>query len=274
MVDAEDRVLGEMRVQRLVERAGRLAVASERLFDHEPRIVVEAGGGEARRDDAEKGRRDRQIVQRPLRRSHRLFQELKRRRVVVVAVDIVEELQQFGEGRLVVASLMLEAVPGAVAQLLESPAGLGDADDRKARPFVAHESQQRRKDLLVGEIAGRAEEHQGVGRGVVHFKSAGFSWCPPNSRRIADISLSAYSAAPRDSKRPNSAALRTGAGTPSSFAACKVQRPSPESDTRPENLPRLGSLRKADAVRSSSQEPITLPRRQSSATLAMSISYR
>ena len=39
--------------------------------------------------------------------------------------------------------------------------------------------------------------------------------------------------APREGKRWNSAAASTGAGTPSSLAACSVQRPSPESETRP-----------------------------------------
>ena len=84
---------------------------------------------------------------------------------------------------------------------------------------------------------------------------------------------SAKSASPRDSKREYSAALITGAGTPSSIAACSVQRPSPESETRPWKLPSSGSCRNASAVRSSSHEPTTLPRRHISATCATSISY-
>jgi hypothetical protein len=39
--------------------------------------------------------------------------------------------------------------------------------------------------------------------------------------------------APREAKRWVSAALRTGSGTPSSVGACRLQRPSPESETRP-----------------------------------------
>jgi hypothetical protein len=93
---------------------------------------------------------------------------------------------------------------------------------------------------------------------------------PPNSYRIADKSLSAYSASPRDSKRPNNAALMTGAGTPSSIAACNVQRPSPESETCPSKLDSSGLLRSAAAVRSSNHEPMTLPRRQTSAISEMS----
>jgi hypothetical protein len=49
-------------------------------------------------------------------------------------------------------------------------------------------------------------------------------------------------ASPRRAKRENSALEMTGVGTPSSIAACKVQRPSPESETRPENPARSGLL--------------------------------
>ena len=45
-----------------------------------------------------------------------------------------------------------------------------------------------------------------------------------------------------------------------SFAAATVHRPSPESETLPPNLSRPGSLASACAVRSSSQELMTLPR--------------
>ena len=51
----------------------------------------------------------------------------------------------------------------------------------------------------------------------------------------------------------------TGVGTPSSMAARQVQRPSPESETRPPNLSSVGLENSADAVRSSSHEPMTVP---------------
>ena len=58
---------------------------------------------------------------------------------------------------------------------------------------------------------------------------------------------------------------------PSSMAAIDVHRPSPESDTRPEKSSRSGESCRAAAVRSSSHEPTTLPRRHTSATSAVSI---
>ena len=55
------------------------------------------------------------------------------------------------------------------------------------------------------------------------------------------------------------------AGTPSSIAASRVQRPSPESGTSAfDRCDSSGSSASASAVRSSSHEATTLPRRQSS----------
>ena len=65
-----------------------------------------------------------------------------------------------------------------------------------------------------------------------------FSTCPPNWKRIADSNLSWKSASPREVKRSYSAVVSTGAGTASSIAALIVQRPSPESETRPANFAR------------------------------------
>ena len=62
----------------------------------------------------------------------------------------------------------------------------------------------------------------------------------------------------------------TGAATASSIAASMVQRPSPLSSTSPANSFRSGDLASAMAVRSSSQEATTLPRRQTSAMSAVS----
>ena len=59
---------------------------------------------------------------------------------------------------------------------------------------------------------------------------------------MADRSLFWKSASPRELKRSYSAVVSTGAGTASSIAALIVQRPSPESDTRPAKLASAGIL--------------------------------
>jgi phage shock protein A len=86
---------------------------------------------------------------------------------------------------------------------------------------------------------------------------------------MAERIRSAKSASPRDENLSNRAADRTWAGTASSMAAIRVQRPSPESETRPAKDPSDGSPLRAWAVRSSSHEEITLPRRHTSATSAV-----
>src|SRR6266576_4572130 len=91
---------------------------------------------------------------------------------------------------------------------------------------------------------------------------------------MAESNLSAKSASPRELKRWYSAADKTGTGMPSSMPAVIVQRPSPESETRPSNLDSAGSVIRALAVRSSSHDAITLPRRHTSAMSGRLKSYR
>ena len=71
------------------------------------------------------------------------------------------------------AAVLLDAVFGPSLELFDCPAGLGDADDGDVDAFAADEAQKRREDLLEGEIAGSAEEHQGVGLGGLHLISCG-----------------------------------------------------------------------------------------------------
>src|SRR5207237_8004696 len=95
-------------------------------------------------------------------------------------------------------------------------------------------------ELLAGQVPGGSEEDQRVRPfGLAH--DAGFSAWPPNSLRIADSTLLANSAAPRELKRSYRAVVSTCAGTPSSTAAATVQRPSPESETFPWNPESCGS---------------------------------
>ena len=71
--------------------------------------------------------------------------------------------------------MLFDAVLGARPQLLDRPAGLGDADDGDIDAFVGYQSQKSREDLLIGKIAGSAEEDQGVGLGGLH-RSSSWPW--------------------------------------------------------------------------------------------------
>jgi hypothetical protein len=59
--------------------------------------------------------------------------------------------------------MMFETVLGASLEIVERPASLGYANDRKVETFIADEALQCREDLLVGEVAGGAKEYECVG---------------------------------------------------------------------------------------------------------------
>src|SRR5271154_710877 len=102
----------------------------------------------------------------------------------------------------------------------------------------------------MGQVARDAKDHKGAGiqlpplRGCIRHELPAFglsvlgSCCgslwPPKPARIAERIFSAKVCSLRERKRANSAAVSTSAGTASSIAALTVQRPSPESSTKPE----------------------------------------
>ena len=128
----------------------------------------------------------------------------------------------------------------------------------------AVEGRSRRGRRVVTSPSARLPGRQVTLTGVA---ARDFSSWPPNSLRIAESTLSAKSASPRELNRSKSALVSTGAGTPSSIAASAVQRPSPESRHPAVERRRARDRRAAPtAVRSSSHDATTLPRRHTSAT--------
>ena len=85
---------------------------------------------------------------------------LERRGIVVVAVHIAQEPAQLFERGRIEAAMLLQAVLRPGLELVEIPAGLGHADDRHVEMAAFHHRLQRREDLLVGQVAGGAEENQ------------------------------------------------------------------------------------------------------------------
>src|SRR5688572_8192483 len=214
-----------------------------------------------------------------LRVAERLTQRGERFRLAVIAVDVAHELREARVGVFVDAVLAaVEAVANSLAQSLDARSAARDADHGNVELAVLHEALERRKNLLVREVARDAEDHERIrlfpGHGVLYRLGApGRSTWPPNSWRIADSNRFAKSSWLRELKRANNAVARTGTGTPASTAVLTVQRPSPESATSPRNPSSVGLRASAALVRSSSQERTTLPCRHSSAMAARSKSY-
>ena len=80
--------------------------------------------------------------------------------------------------RIGAAAVLLDALARPLAQLLEA-AVAGDADDRHVERAAANHRLQRGEDLLEREVAGGAEEDQGIG--IVRPCGYFFSTWPPNA---------------------------------------------------------------------------------------------
>ena len=100
-----------------------------------------------------------------LRVAERLAQRREGGGVVVVAVDVAQQAERAcrrGVGSTPPPCFSRLSLRARL-QLLEGPAGLGDADDRHVERAAPDHRLQRREDLLVREVAGGAEEDERVG---------------------------------------------------------------------------------------------------------------
>jgi hypothetical protein len=191
VVDAEDRRLLEGIVQRSIERPSRFEVAAEGLLDHDARPCRAAGATQALDDRREGARRDGQVVAGTLCVAERLAQALEDRRVRIVPAYVAEQPGQLLEGLGVdPAPVLFDAGVGARLDSLQVPVLAADRNDGNFEPLALYHRVEGGKDLLVGEVPGRAEEHQGVRSALrhgippparrVHSPSTFSSW-PPNS---------------------------------------------------------------------------------------------
>ena len=143
-------------------------------------------------------------MQRSLGVAQRLTQQGEGCLVAVIAIDVVEQRGEPVEGCGVETAVLFEAAARAFAELLQVPAGATDADHRDIEAAAPDQRLQRRKDLVEGEVAGGAEEDEGVGgKWLAHRASPlgrGAPW-PPNCWRSADRTRSAKAALPRELKR-------------------------------------------------------------------------
>src|SRR5439155_697290 len=117
---------------------------------------------------------------RTLRGTELLAYSLERRRVSVVPVDVAQEAAERIEPTGIESAMLLDAVARAGAKLVQAPSCLGDADDRHVEVTALRHRLQGGKDLLVGEIARGAEEHEGIRLDVAHRAS-------PSRRRLFEM---------------------------------------------------------------------------------------
>ena len=75
--------------------------------------------------------------------------------------------------------MLVETVASPGLKLLERPARLGHADHGYVEVPVLNQVLDRGKDLLVGQVAGRPEEDEGVGMVLVHGSFFSIVALPP-----------------------------------------------------------------------------------------------
>src|SRR5215470_12818911 len=122
-------------------------------------------------------------MRRPVRIAECCAQRRVGRWIAIVAVDVAKPRLELREGLGFEPAVLRHTVASPRAHLLEVPAGLGHADHGHLEAAATCYRLQGGEDLLVGEIAGGAEEYECVGACGRHDF---FSTWPPNSNRIAE----------------------------------------------------------------------------------------
>ncbi len=115
VVDAEDRLFAEVRMENTVQLDGRGQISPEGLLDDDARMFGTARVRQPCRDRAEHAGRDRQVVQRALGVAESCAQPAIGGGVAVVAVDIAQLGGEFGESCLIDAPVLFQALAGAGA---------------------------------------------------------------------------------------------------------------------------------------------------------------
>jgi hypothetical protein len=163
MIDPENRVFRKELMKNLVQFPRRSQIAPERFFHHDPSILRGARMRQAFRYGSEHTGRNREIVQRPLRRAESLAQLGEGSRVAVIAIHVLKQGHQLREGSLVQAAVLGDALASARPELVEVPSRLRYSDDGNRQIVALHQGLQRGEDLLVGKISGCAKEYKSVG---------------------------------------------------------------------------------------------------------------
>jgi hypothetical protein len=165
VVDPENRRLRQHAADRVVQRPRGRQVVSERLLDDHPSIGKAPGFIQLRGDLVEQHRRYSEVMSRSRGAAERRADRGERRGIGEVAVHVTQQRDEPRERGLVDATIgvRLQAGSHPVPELFDRPARAGHADDRNGQVSVLHHALQRRKDLFVGKIAGRAKEDERVG---------------------------------------------------------------------------------------------------------------
>src|SRR5215469_15351675 len=162
MVDAKDVGFVEDPKQKSVQLARRRQIMTEGLFHDDPRASSAVRFRQVPHDGFEQNRRDCQVVRWSSRVLERLAQRNEGCRVLVIAVNVSQQGDQFFESFRIDSAMFLQAVFRASAKLINIPSSFGYANDGHVQVASLHHRLQRGENLSVGEIASGTEENKRV----------------------------------------------------------------------------------------------------------------
>ncbi len=163
MIDPVDALLGVMGLHRLVELARALEVATEGLLQHDA-AAIQPAGAQAIGDGREQERRDGQVADRTLGVGDLRCDLFERLGFSIVTRHVVETIgEPLPDVFVDLLPTLDERLVSVVAQFVERPVRRGDTDHRHPEDAVGLELVQRGEQLLLRQVTGDAEEHQGVG---------------------------------------------------------------------------------------------------------------
>jgi hypothetical protein len=163
VVNPKDRVLREVLVKQRVERAGRREVTSEGLLQDDPAAAVQPHPGKPLDDRGELVGRDRQVEQR-MPGPPKLFREsIEEARLPVLTADVRQGSGELVEVRLMeLVACLAYCGPGPLDEVVLPQGRASDADDGPVETATHHQPIDRWKQLLAGQIARCAEEHERI----------------------------------------------------------------------------------------------------------------
>ncbi len=187
MIDAIDGRLRKGLVDARIEGLCRREVTTERLFHDDTSLCGAPRPREFGHDGAEQAGRDRQIEQRTYDRPECATQGVECGGVLIVTGHVLKALREPPKRLRIQVSMRGDAFSRTRAQLFDRPVPPRDADDRDVQMAAASHRVQRGKDLLVGEIARRSEQDQGVRVRLSHVGYRPRRWsagarCPSDAR--------------------------------------------------------------------------------------------
>ena len=162
MINAEYRVFLKNLVQRDIQRPRGREVATERLFNDDTRILCASRAAQAFNDGRKHARRDREIVQRPLAALERDTHPLESIGISIVAIDVAQRADKLAGDLFFDAFDGADGVPRMRLEIIKRPTGLGYPHERDIKLAPSTHRIERRQDLLVREVAARAEQNQCV----------------------------------------------------------------------------------------------------------------